>query len=64
MAPGKEDHYLDLLSLFHTIFGGLTAFGSCLFLIHIFIGLAVVTGHFTEDSTPTPCRPCSGGCSS
>lgn len=49
MTSGKEDQHLDLLSLFHTIFGCLTAFGSCIFFVHVFIGLAIVSGHFVKE---------------
>ena len=37
-----EDH-LRLLSLFHYIVGGITALGSCIFLIHFFLGIAMLT---------------------
>jgi hypothetical protein len=51
----EEKKYVDLLSLFHYIVGGLVALFSCMFLGHFFIGLAVVTGRFTvEDSGTTP----------
>ncbi|NJC87812.1 MAG: hypothetical protein FIB02_04660 [Desulfuromonas sp.] len=41
---------LDLLSMFHYIVGGLTALFSCMPFIHVFIGVAMVTGKFAENS--------------
>lgn len=41
---------LDLLSTFHYIVGGITALFSCMPFIHVFIGVAMVTGKFVDDS--------------
>lgn len=39
----KEDlDHLRLLAIFHFVVGGLSALFSCMFLIHLFIGLAVL----------------------
>ena len=49
----QDDEHLRLLSLFHYIAGGLTALISCLFLIHFFMGLALLTnpGFFDSPSS-------------
>ena len=41
---------LDLLAMFHYIAGGITALLSCFPFIHLFIGIAMVTGKFIETS--------------
>ena len=40
---------LDLLALFHCILGGITALFSCLPFMHVFMGLAIVSGKFFND---------------
>jgi hypothetical protein len=45
----EENKYVDLLSVFHYVGGGLVALFSCFFLIHFFIGLAMVTGAFPSE---------------
>jgi hypothetical protein len=47
----NEDYrMLDLLSLFHYIVGGIMALFSCFPFIHLFIGLAFVSGNLFKDS--------------
>ena len=46
----EDIKHLDLLSLFHYILGGITAFFSCIPFVHVFIGLAVVSGKFFEKA--------------
>ena len=46
----QDLQHLDLLSLFHYILGGLSALFSCLFLLHIFTGMAMVSGTFFHDA--------------
>ena len=46
---------LNLLSTFHYVLGGITAFFSCIPLIHIFIGLAIFAGKFAN--TPNTSAP-------
>lgn len=47
----NEDlQHLDLLALFHYIVGGITAFFSCMPFLHVFMGLAIVSGKFFEGS--------------
>jgi hypothetical protein len=48
---------LDLLSMFHYIVSGITALFSCIPFMHVFMGLAMVSGKFFEDgngSAPPP----------
>lgn len=52
-----ESKQLDLLSMFHYIVGGFIALFSCIFLVHFFIGLAIVTGSLPAGnckSDPAP----------
>ena len=49
----QDEKHLNLLSIFHYILGGLTAFFSCMFLINIGIGIAMLCGVFDgEDELP------------
>ncbi len=41
---------IDLLSMFHYIVGGITALFSCIPFIHVFMGLAMVSGKFFQDN--------------
>lgn len=40
----KDAEHLKLLAIFHYVFGGFAAFGSCFALIHILMGLAMLAG--------------------
>ena len=47
----NEDlNHLNLLALFHYILGGITAFFACIPFLHVFMGLAIVSGKFFEDA--------------
>ena len=48
----QDEQHLNLLSIFHYVFGGLTALFSCMFLVHIGIGIAMLAGAF--DGTDAP----------
>lgn len=50
MTP--EEKHLDLLAIFHYVVGGLTAFFSCFFLIHPFMGLAMLSGVMDTGEFP------------
>ena len=39
---------LDLLSMFHYVVGGITALFSCMPFIHVFIGIATLTGKLIQ----------------
>jgi hypothetical protein len=45
---------VELLSMFHYILGGITALFSCLPFLHLFMGIAMVTGKFFNDGKGTP----------
>lgn len=40
----KDAEHLKLLAIFHYIFGGFAALGSCFALIHVLMGLAMLAG--------------------
>jgi len=46
----EDIRHLDLLSIFHYIFGGITALFSCMPIIHVFIGLSMVSGKLFEEN--------------
>ncbi len=51
----EDIRHLDLLSMFHYIVGGITALFSCIPIIHVIIGLSMVSGKFfNESNSPEP----------
>lgn len=48
----EDEKNLDLLSLFHYILGGVTALFACLPLIHVFLGLLMVSEAMPGDEIP------------
>ncbi|MHC4489101.1 MAG: hypothetical protein ACYSW7_07995, partial [Planctomycetota bacterium] len=40
----QDEQYLKLLSVFHYVVGGLSAFFACIPLIHLTIGIAMLVG--------------------
>lgn len=54
---GEDARQLDLLAVFHYVVGGIMALFSCMPFLHVFMGLAMVTGSFfegTDGSAPPP----------
>jgi len=51
MIPEDEKN-LELLALFHYIVAGLTALFSCIFLIHVALGIAMLCGTFDGKDAP------------
>lgn len=50
----EDKRNIKLLGIFHYVMGGLTALFSCLPLIHLFIGIAVLTGGLAKHSGNGP----------
>ncbi len=48
----RDEENLNLLSIFHYILGGLTALFSSLFLIHMVIGISMLSGAFGSENAP------------
>jgi len=48
----QDEQYLDLLSIFHYVVAALTALFSSVFLIHVGIGIAMVSGAFDGKDAP------------
>jgi len=48
----QDEQHLKLLSMFHYIVGGLTAFFSCIPFIHVAIGIAILCGAFDGEDAP------------
>jgi hypothetical protein len=48
----EDEQHLDLLAIFHYIVGGLTAVFSCIFLVHVAIGIAMLHGAFDGKGAP------------
>ena len=49
-----DDKQLELLSLFHYVVGGVLALFSCMPFLHVFMGLAMVSGAFFENTDGAP----------
>ena len=49
----QEEKHLDLLAIFHYVAGGLTAFFSCFFFVHMFVGLFLL-GSSAQTGEPFP----------
>jgi hypothetical protein len=47
-----DEQHLNLLSVFHYVFGGLTLLLSCLFLLHVAMGIAMLSGAFGGKQGP------------
>jgi hypothetical protein len=52
--------HLDLLGVFHYVVGGITALFSCMPFLHVFMGLAVLSGKFVEESNGSGPPPIMG----
>ena len=48
----QDNQHLELLSIFHYVVGGLTALFSCFPLIHLGVGIAMLSGEFQGDHPP------------
>lgn len=52
MNMNQDEQHLNLLSIFHYIVGGLTALFSCMFLMHVAMGIAMLCGGFEGENPP------------
>ena len=48
----QDEHYLNLLGIFQYVVGGMTAFFACFPIIHLVIGIALISGKFDGGSPP------------
>jgi hypothetical protein len=48
----QDEQYLNLLSIFHYIMGGLKLLFSCFFLIYVAIGIAMIVGAMDGNDPP------------
>jgi hypothetical protein len=48
----QDEKYLNLLSIFHFVFAGLKALFSCVFLIHVVIGILMLCGAIDGNDAP------------
>jgi len=48
----EDEQHLNLLSLFHYVLAGLTALFSCVFLLHVAIGIAMLSGASPDRHGP------------
>ena len=48
----QEEQYLDVLSIFHYVLGGLIALFSSIFLLHVAMGIAMLMGDFNGEQGP------------
>jgi hypothetical protein len=47
MMVNQDEEHVKLLSMFHYVLSGLVALFSCMFFIHIVMGIALLCGTFT-----------------
>ena len=47
-----DDRNIDVLAIFHYVVGGMTALFSCLFLLHVAMGIAMLCGAFDGKDAP------------
>lgn len=50
----QDRDHLKLLSIFHFILGGMTALGGCFPMIHLFVGIGLVSGVFPDSGGQSP----------
>ena len=48
----QDEQNLNLLSVFHYVVAGLTALFSCIFIVHIAMGVAMLSGVFDSKDAP------------
>ena len=48
----QDEQHLNLLSIFHYVVAGLTALFSCMFLMHVAMGVAMLCGAFEGEDAP------------
>ncbi len=61
MTPKAEDmRQLDLLSMFHYIVGGILGLGSCMFIMHIVMGVGMINGNFFGEEASNGPPPMMG----
>jgi len=48
----QDERVLDLLGVFHYVVGALMILGASIFLIHLAMGVAMVTGQFPDGDAP------------
>jgi hypothetical protein len=48
----QDEENLNLLAIFHYVVGGLTALFSCMFLMHVAMGIAMLCGGFEGENPP------------
>jgi hypothetical protein len=51
-SDARDADHLRLLSIFHYVYGGITALFSCVFIIHIVIGVMMVSGKVPFPNGP------------
>ncbi|MCD0279117.1 hypothetical protein JWH04_09205 [Xanthomonas melonis] len=56
-ATAEDLQQLKLLSIFHYVLAGITGLFSLFPLIHLFMGLAIVTGHLPMENTNPDAPP-------
>lgn len=56
----EDEQHLRLLSIFHYVVGGITALISCFPFIHLFVGIALVTGKIPSNPKGQPMEQMMG----
>lgn len=50
----QDEQHVNLLSIFHYVLGGITAFFACFPILHLGMGIAMLCGAFTDESGQQP----------
>ena len=57
MDKSEDEQHLELLGIFHYVVGAIMGLFACFPILHLIVGLAVVTGNFgPEDAMPGEAR--------
>lgn len=54
MTTNQDEQYLQILSIFHFVVGGLTALCACFPIFHLAVGISMLTGGFGPTPTDEP----------
>lgn len=54
MTTNQDEQYLQILSIFHFVVGGLTALFACFPIFHLAVGIGMLTGGFGPPSSNEP----------
>jgi len=54
MDPSQDEQYLNILSIFHYVVGGIAGLFACFPIIHLVLGIGLLVSSFNRPSLDTP----------